>query len=1144
MGDPLYLLLLGHALSSAGAFFVDTEQPIIFRKSDRSFGYQVVQLDKWVIVSAPLHPEAPNTTGQLYRCDPETNGCTPIMINGSMDNINISLGLSLAVQENPSQLLACGPTMQRSCRGNIYVNGLCYHLDNHFRLLETLPKSLPECNVRSLDIVFLIDGSYSIEDEEFPLILSFVSSVIAAFNGTATQFALVQYSDNPRTEFDFKTFSEVRNHEQLLSRIERHKGGTRTFTAIKENLFHAKSGNRAEAQKVLIVITDGESYMENTGMSESIVKAEEQGVRRFAIGVGKDFKRESAREELLKIASEKPEDHVFNVTDFSALSNFQKELQEKIFTIEGTRSLNRSSFQMEMSQEGFSAILTPDGPILGAVGAYGWSGGAYIYRTGQQNGTWINATRNQTDMRDSYLGYAVQQVEGDLVAVGAPRYQHVGSVFIYRRDTSSSLWSRAAEVRGDKIGSYFGSVLNMVHVNSSQFLLLVGAPTYYSPEAPGGQVYLCPIIKIRNETIVTFTCPRTLQGDNSQSVGHFGSAISVLPDLTGDQFPELAVGAPCEDNNQGALYIFPGQSGGFRTSYIQRIAGRQVSKEIMFFGRSIAGNLDMTQDDLPDLVVGGEGQVLILRSRPVWKVSVSMSFDPSEIHLKFYECTDHRRKGIVTTITVCFTNHMKNIGISERANFTLHSVSFSYALWLDAGRTNPRAVFTNAGSSINTTLTNGAICQSHSIHLPECVDDSLSPLRVALNFSLIGKAVLSEDSRTNHFAEIPFEKNCGVDGVCDDDLRVNLTFTGLTQLVVGTSLDVNLTVSVTNQGDDSYNTRVLIPFPSGLSYRRVSLVENNKRVTVSCSTLESHEVVNCAVNNPLLRPNITVIFMVSFHVAHTIDLGDTLTMVANVTSDNGGFSNDRMTSLSRIRVLYAIYVTITSLEESSKYQNFSSHDTRVQHIYKVINLGDRRVPISVIFLVPVSLGETVIWEKTDITSSQPELSTCRVSGQTLGSGNNWELRGRSPTLNCSVGTCLRTVCNISHLEVQTSVTFTISGSVTKDWTTQTEHENIYLQSSAEIVYDSQTYQHLLEQRQRFTTAQAQTLLELYMEYNYYPVIIGSSVGGLVLLGLIAAGLYKIGFFKRQYKELLENPEEQSAGNVDTAEEPQKDGAPE
>ncbi|XP_075034844.1 integrin alpha-M-like isoform X5 [Mixophyes fleayi] len=1056
MGDPLYLLLLGHALSSAGAFFVDTEQPIIFRKSDRSFGYQVVQLDKWVIVSAPLHPEAPNTTGQLYRCDPETNGCTPIMINGSMDNINISLGLSLAVQENPSQLLACGPTMQRSCRGNIYVNGLCYHLDNHFRLLETLPKSLPECNVRSLDIVFLIDGSYSIEDEEFPLILSFVSSVIAAFNGTATQFALVQYSDNPRTEFDFKTFSEVRNHEQLLSRIERHKGGTRTFTAIKyvmENLFHAKSGNRAEAQKVLIVITDGESYMENTGMSESIVKAEEQGVRRFAIGVGKDFKRESAREELLKIASEKPEDHVFNVTDFSALSNFQKELQEKIFTIEGTRSLNRSSFQMEMSQEGFSAILTP-------------------------------------------------------------------------------------------IGSYFGSVLNMVHVNSSQFLLLVGAPTYYSPEAPGGQVYLCPIIKIRNETIVTFTCPRTLQGDNSQSVGHFGSAISVLPDLTGDQFPELAVGAPCEDNNQGALYIFPGQSGGFRTSYIQRIAGRQVSKEIMFFGRSIAGNLDMTQDDLPDLVVGGEGQVLILRSRPVWKVSVSMSFDPSEIHLKFYECTDHRRKGIVTTITVCFTNHMKNIGISERANFTLHSVSFSYALWLDAGRTNPRAVFTNAGSSINTTLTNGAICQSHSIHLPECVDDSLSPLRVALNFSLIGKAVLSEDSRTNHFAEIPFEKNCGVDGVCDDDLRVNLTFTGLTQLVVGTSLDVNLTVSVTNQGDDSYNTRVLIPFPSGLSYRRVSLVENNKRVTVSCSTLESHEVVNCAVNNPLLRPNITVIFMVSFHVAHTIDLGDTLTMVANVTSDNGGFSNDRMTSLSRIRVLYAIYVTITSLEESSKYQNFSSHDTRVQHIYKVINLGDRRVPISVIFLVPVSLGETVIWEKTDITSSQPELSTCRVSGQTLGSGNNWELRGRSPTLNCSVGTCLRTVCNISHLEVQTSVTFTISGSVTKDWTTQTEHENIYLQSSAEIVYDSQTYQHLLEQRQRFTTAQAQTLLELYMEYNYYPVIIGSSVGGLVLLGLIAAGLYKIGFFKRQYKELLENPEEQSAGNVDTAEEPQKDGAPE
>lgn len=64
-------------------------------------------------------------------------------------------------------------------------------------------------------------------------------------------------------------------------------------------------------------------------------------------------------------------------------------------------------------------------------------------------------------------------------------------------------------------------------------------------------------------------CPYTLEGDPGQSVGRFGSAISVLPDVSGDGLPDLAIGAPCEDDHQGAVYIFLGQAGGFRASYTQ-----------------------------------------------------------------------------------------------------------------------------------------------------------------------------------------------------------------------------------------------------------------------------------------------------------------------------------------------------------------------------------------------------------------------------------------------------------------------------------------------------------------------------------------------------------------------------------------------
>lgn len=106
----------------------------------------------------------------------------------------------------------------------------------------------------------------------------------------------------------------------------------------------------------------------------------------------------------------------------------------------GTQSAHSSSFQLEMAQEGFSALLTPvsvpwpretvptpvgcpwgrtdssppppspspsslvqEGPVLGAVGAYDWSGGAFVYgRSGEA--TFVNVSRAAGDMNDAYLG--------------------------------------------------------------------------------------------------------------------------------------------------------------------------------------------------------------------------------------------------------------------------------------------------------------------------------------------------------------------------------------------------------------------------------------------------------------------------------------------------------------------------------------------------------------------------------------------------------------------------------------------------------------------------------------------------------------------------------------------------------------------
>lgn len=1124
MAAPLRWLLLGLVLSLAGASILDTEQPTVFRNSDRSFGYQVAQLDGRMIVSAPRYPVAANRTGQIYRCDVGTPSCSPIPITESDDDINISLGLSLAALENPGQLLVCGPTLQRPCGQNIYVNGRCYHLDQNLKVLGNVSTPPPECG---LDVVFVIDGSGSVRAENFRTMMTFVTQMISSLRGTDSQFALLQYSEDVNVEFTFRRFSSSSDLNDLTKIRYQNGGYTRTPTAMLravDDLFIPLS--RKDSRKLLIVITDGESNDIRVTFSQATLKAEALGIQRISIGVGRAFSRGNALKELGTIASSP--DNIFQVNDFSALAAIQKTLQEKIFAIEGTQSLTGQSFEMEFSQNGFSAVLTPGGALIGAVGAYGWTGGAYTYRSWQEEATWINVTQYETDLKDSYMGYSLLQVQPDIIAMGAPRYQHTGRVFIFRMDPQSSQWKPVANALGEQIGSYFGSALTAVSITRSSFLLVVGAPTYYSPVAPGGRVYLCPIsVQEMNprRTPSTVTCPETLQGESSQSVGHFGSAITILPDLNADQLPDLAVGAPFEDNGQGALYIFPGKAGGFRTSYIQRVAGRLLTGGVQFFGRSVAGNLDMTQDGLPDVTVGGEGVAVILRSRPVVQVSVSMTFTPPEFPLSSYECTDKIQPQEME-IRICFNNELK----SRKATAGT-SASVQYTLLLDAGRTQTRAVFSQIAQpnprmvSSSSELKRSPDCTSYTITLPDCVEDSLTPLRVSLNFSLIGNPVLSEDSRTSHSGEISFEKNCGADGVCVDDLSMSLAFNRLQQLVVGLSLDVNLTVSVTNRGDESYNARVLIPFPPDLSYRRVSLIQSNKRVTITCSTAENQRVLNCGVNRPLLRPNTTAVFLVSFFVAPTADLGESLTMTANVTSDNGRAPNDLMKSSATTKVLYSIFVTITSLEESSKYENYTSPDARIQHVYRVQNNGVQRLPLSVTFLIPVRLGESIIWETPNISSSEPQLTQCRTIGEREGTGNPRERLNASPVLSCSVGSCLRTVCNISDLKDGESVTFTISGPVTRDWETQTDQKKLSLQSSAELQYDSRVYY----MEQNFTRAQALTVLEVNVPYNYLPIIIGSSVGGLVLLALITAGLYKLGFFKRQYKQMLENTEGEEAG---------------
>ncbi len=55
----------------------------------------------------------------------------------------------------------------------------------------------------------------------------------------------------------------------------------------------------------------------------------------------------------------------------------------------------------------------------------------------------------------------------------------------------------------------------------------------------------------------------------SSQNSRFGSALTQIPDMNGDGFRELVVGAPLEDDHQGAVYVFYGQDKSVKQQYRQ-----------------------------------------------------------------------------------------------------------------------------------------------------------------------------------------------------------------------------------------------------------------------------------------------------------------------------------------------------------------------------------------------------------------------------------------------------------------------------------------------------------------------------------------------------------------------------------------------
>ncbi|XP_029801843.1 integrin alpha-D-like [Suricata suricatta] len=165
--------------------------------------------------------------------------------------------------------------------------------------------------------------------------------------------------------------------------------------------------------------------------------------------------------------------------------------------------------------------------------------------------------------------------------------------------------------------------------------------------------------------------------------------------------------------------------------------------------------------------------------------------------------------------------------------------------------------------------------------------------------------------------QLPFEKNCGQDHVCEGDLRVSLSSSGLQTLVVGSSLELNVTVTLWNEGEDSYGTVISFYYPAGLSYRRVLATQqpHQRSLRLACEAEptgnESLRSGNCSVNHPIFHEGTKGTFLITFDVSYKATLGDKLLLRANARSENNKPTSSKTTFQLELPVQYAVYMVIS-----------------------------------------------------------------------------------------------------------------------------------------------------------------------------------------------------------------------------------------
>ncbi|XP_072252673.1 integrin alpha-4 [Leuresthes tenuis] len=814
-------------------------------------------------------------------------------------------------------------------------------------------------------------------------------------------------------------------------------------------------------------------------------------------------------------------------------------------------------------QAGISNFLTEDLIIMGAPGTSYWMGSLLVFNTSSKvlsayvdDGTGVVSF-------GSYLGYSVgaghflgpstMEVVG-----GAPQFHQKGKVYIFTLDNT---WLKVvSQVSGKELGSYFGSSVCVIDLNADGLSdLLVGAPMATGSTREEGRVH----VYMNEGQAKLVEAEFQLSGSNAFAA-RFGETIADLGDLDDDGYPDVAVGAPQEEDLKGAIYIYNGRKEGISQTPSQRITGSSLGRDLRMFGQSLSSGIDIDDNGYPDVAVGAflSDSAVVLRTRPVIQVKASLTL-PNHIDQQVALCREHSTQTVCFNVTICF-----NV-ISRRHR---GAIEFQYDLTSDVLHkpSFPHRFYFHGNGSSNSTrghvrARHGHLtCVTHMAYQRKDVKDIYTPVKFEVSYSLREtsahrasskgfppiKPILQQSAghRNTITNQTQFARSCSLVN-CSTNMQLS------SQLVLpqkqkffalGSGQTIILKTLLLNSGDDAFLPRLTLRFPNHIHY--IKVLQNQHNV-VSCDVTEevnSTEVsVDCGVTSHVLPAHSQLNVSFLFDVNQNSTPGDIVIHI-NTSSDNyemAEYLHDNVMKLI-LPLKYGVSVTIHSFVSPTSFV-FGDEDSistncyteNFNYTYRVLNSGPSMSADTVVDITLPKVLAPYSYRLLKVVDWQSSHGVCSLSSTTVSTIEDCDVpqasfikqlifffsESSTRRMFCSHEDvlCERLVCRLGNLDAGRDATIQLEISLNPDVLLQApgRHGIMKLENTATMSHPREDPHTVL--------IQGQPVAQVVVEAVFSPkpstavkifIIVVSLIIGLIILAALIWCLWKAGFFKRNYPE--------------------------